>query len=352
MRHLVLALLFALAAHGAENGQSKPGEPEHQRQSAMALMEDIVPHSPVSDEMTKISNEQSRAIWGRVFGDAQIGALVAVKSDEVNGENDAELYLLLWQDGWRIAQLVGKVSWGTGDEYDWNWKIKRRIADGAYYVINRSDLNAISYREHLSWLCDPQTHSLVPTGWPKDAIPSISGSTIAFVRCEKSGNATMVREINEFDSVPGKNIAIYSITYSPEHRVRITISIPDPTTGKRVTWRISQAPPKYEPYHNRFSLCYSATDGELEPFHEDATVDVEWKEGQYPTNAISFLIWRLTGLDFAAQSGQWDEDILREKREGRDNLEIKKPLKAVVLGIPEAEKAFSWPLMSRVDAKP
>jgi len=355
MKRLILPLLFALAAHGAEtdHSQSMSLDQKHIKQAAMALVEDVVPHPPISDEMTKISNKQSLAIFGAIFGDAQIGALIAVKSDADKAESDADLCLLLWQDGWKFVQVVGKVSSRKSylQDLDWDWGIKRRVPNGAYYVINSFDLNAISYREHLSWLCDPQTHSLRPTGWPKDALASISGTTITFQRCEKSGYAPTVFEIDQFDGGPGKAIATYSNTYAEGHRVRITISIPDPTTGKRVTWRISEPPPKYEPYHDRFSLSYRLTDGKLEPFHEDATVDVQWEQGQYPTNAISFLIWRLSGIEKTAQLGQWDEDILRERKAGRDNLEIKKPLKTVVAGIPEAVKAFSWP-PSQVEEKP
>ena len=211
------------------------------------------------------------------------------------------------------------------------------------HVIDSFDLNAISYREHFSWFCDPQTHSLRPTGWPKDALPSISGTTITFQRCEKSGYAPAVFAIDAFDGAPGKNIATYSNTYAEGHRACITISIPDSATGKRFTWRISQLPQKYEPHHDRFSLCYSLTDGKLEPFHEDATVDVQWEKGLYSSDAISFLIWRLTGIEKSAQQGHWDEDILRETKAGRVNLDVKKPLKTDVVGIPEAVKAFAWP---------
>ena len=343
MKRFILILLFALAAHGAEKRRGQLQGLEPIKQAAMALMEDVVLHSPVSDEMTKISNVRSRAIWGPIFGDAQIGALVAVQPNARTTGDDAELCLLLWQDGWKFAQWVGKVSWERRDQQDWDWGIKRRAPKGAYYVIDSLDPNALSYREHLSWYCDPQTHSLLPTGWPKDALPSISGKTITFQRCERSGYTPTVFEIDEFNSAPGKNIAIYSNTYAEGHRERITISVPDPTTGKRVTWRISQPPPIYEPYHDRFSICYSPTDGKVEPFHEDATVDVQWGKGQYPTDATSFLVWRLTGIEKTAQHGRWDEDILREKKAGRVNFDITKPLKAVVLGIPEAVQAFSWP---------
>ena len=88
----------------------------------------------------------------------------------------------------------------------------------------------------------------------------------------------------------------------------------------------------------------------MEAFHEDANVDVQWKEGQYPTSGITFLIWRLTGLEENAQYGQWDEDNSRESKANNAKVEIQKPLKSVVTGIPEAVKAFFWP-PTQVDEK-
>ena len=340
-----------MRTHAAETQPDSPpaslGDLKLIKRSALKMMEDVVPHAPTSDEMVKISNGRNRALWGAIFGDTQIGALVAVQADADKPGSDANLCLLLWQDGWKFAQRVGTVSsapnasnWGRPQ--GWDWDIKRQVPRRVYYVINSFDPNCVGHRERLSWLCDPQTHSLLPTGWPKDAIPSISGTTITFKRCEKSGNSTPVMEIEQFDGSPGKNIAIYSVTFDEKHRPIVTISIPDSATGKRITWRIAEAPKKQWSDATRYFLCYSPTDGKLEPFHEDATVNFQWQEGQYPFDAIGFLIWRLTGIEKAAQSGEWDEDVLREKERGRD-VEMPKPLKVIVEGIPEAVKAFSWP---------
>lgn len=102
MKRLILPLLFALAAYGAETDHGQLPDRKHVRQAAMALAEDFVPHPPVFDEMTKISNKESLAI----FGDAQIGVLVAVKSDADKAGSDADLCLLLWKE--IIAALLSE----------------------------------------------------------------------------------------------------------------------------------------------------------------------------------------------------------------------------------------------------
>jgi hypothetical protein len=351
MRRLVWVILLALSARGAEKNHRQSDDRDPKQRSARALMEDIMPHSSASDEMAKISDPQRHAIWGPIFGHDQIGALVALPSPADKAGSDARLCLLLWKDGWKFAQWAGKVSASIDHEQRWNWGVKRQVPNGGYYVIDSFDPNSISYREHLSWFCDPQTHSLRPTGWPKDALASISGKTITFQRSVKSGYAPTIFEVDEFDGKPGGNIATFSTTYEEGHRALITVRLPNPTIRKRVTWRIAEAQKPSEAYHNRISLCRSLTEGELEPFHEDATLDVQWKVGQSPTDAPSFLIWRLTGLERPAQYGQWDEDILREREAGYVNLDITKPEKAVVVGTPEAVKAFSWP-PREVDGKP
>ena len=338
-----ISLLFSLVVHGAEHVRTEPSDLKQIKRSALEIMEDVVPHQPATDELVRIYGGKICAIWGKIFGDAQFGALVAVQNAAGEPGSSADLCLLLWQDGWKFVQSVGKVPSRNRADYheqEWDWRIMRHLPNGPFYVINNFDVYGTSNRQHLSWICDPKTHSLRPTGWPKDARPSISGTTITFRRWEKSEYATTVYEIDQFSGKPGKCIAAYSITYDEGRRACITIRIPDPATGKLVTWRMTQSPPEY---HDRFSLCYSPTDGTLEPFHEDATVDVLWGKDQYPTDAISFLIWRLTGIKKTAQQGMWDEEMDREKKGGRDNLEITKPAKTVVVGIPEAVKAFSWP---------
>ena len=275
-RLLLIPLLVAsvLAAHGLENKVPPWPERWQMQQAAMTLMEDVSPHAPVSDSMVKVSGEQAHAIWGKIFGDAQIGALVAVKSDKAKADDDASLCLLLWQDGWKFTGWAGKVpkfdapvTSGSFDPQDWNWALKQRIPGDPYYVVSGLDLNTLSYQKHPSWLCDPKTHSLQPTGWSEDAMPSLSGKTITFRRCAKSGYAPTVFEIDEFDGKPGNNLATYTDDYGGGGRpALITVNMPDPVTGKRIIWRIAPSSAQFEAGHERRSLCYSPTVENLEPF--------------------------------------------------------------------------------------
>jgi hypothetical protein len=348
---LPLILAFAGAALGDEKDTASSPDQEQLKQSAMMLLEDVVPHAPVSDAMVKVSSEGGHAIWGKIFGDDQIGALVAVKSDKAKTDDDADLCLLLWDDGWKFVQWAGKipkfeapVTSGSLDPQDWNWALKRRVPGDPYYVVSGLDLNTLSYQKHPSWLCDPKTHSLPSTGWPTDAMPSLSGQTITFRRCAKSGYAPFVFEIDEFDGKPGKNLVTYTDDYGGGGRPSLlTVTMPDPVTGKRVTWRIAPSTAKYEAGHDKRLLCYSPIEGTLEPFHEDAAVDVQWGTQSYPNSATNFLIWRLTGIERNAQMGIWDEDIVNESEQWKNTVNLK-PAQTVVTGIPAAVKAFSWPL--------
>jgi hypothetical protein len=88
---------------------------------------------------------------------------------------------------------------------------------------------------------------------------------------------------------------------------------------------------------------YSPGDVNLEPFHQDATLDVHWGTESYPNTATHFLVWRLTGLERKAQLGIWDEDNAKETPDW-EKWANQKPAQVVVTGIPEAVKVFSWPL--------
>jgi hypothetical protein len=317
--------------------------------AALRLMEDIVPQSPASDTLVRVSGEHAHAIWGKIFGDSQIGALVALTREKSKEDDDASLCLLLWQDGWKFKGWAGKVSsskypseWAQVDSLSWDWALKRRTPNGPYYVVSGLDVNRLSYQQHPSWLCDPKTHSLQSTGWPEDAIPSLFGQTITFERCIKSGYAPDVFEIDAFDGKPGKNLAVCTGMYEGSVPL-VTVSMPDPTTGKRITWRIMPQNTQFEAGHDRRLLCLSKGDTNLEPFHQDATLDVRWGTESYPNTATHFLVWRLTGLERAAQMGIWEEDEEQETPEW-DKWADQKPAQVIVTGIPEAVRAFSWPV--------
>ena len=105
---LLLLLPFLVASAFSANGNEKNVPPWPERwqlkQNAMTLMEDVVPQKPESDAMAKLFNDRGCAIWGKFFGDTQIGALVAVRPDKAKEFDDAYLCLLLWKGGWKFAQ--------------------------------------------------------------------------------------------------------------------------------------------------------------------------------------------------------------------------------------------------------
>ena len=100
---------------------------------------------------------------------------------------------------------------------------------------------------------------------------------------------------------------------------------------------------QFEAGHDRRLLCYSPGDANLEPFHQDAALDVQWGTESYPNTATHFLVWRLTGLERTAQLGIWEEDEAKETPDW-EKWANQKPAQIVVTGIPEAVKAFSWPV--------
>lgn len=337
-------LLFALTLHASENPPGGTHDLDRMREQAMALMEDVAPHSPVSKDWVKISNPQCNALWGPIFGDKQIGALVAVHTRDLENGGDDMLCLLLWKDGWKFAQWVGGVSSVVNNDPDpdIDWGIKRIIPGGTCYVMDSLCTPYATSREHSSWFCDPHTHSLRHTGWPRDARPSISGSTITFQR-ENADSHTVTYEIDQFDGAPGKNIATYSMTQGERNAVFVTVTLPDQEMKKNVTWIIWRTFANYDPSHDSYLLGYNTTGEKLPPLHQDAAIDIQWGN-DLSKPSITFLLWRLTGLSSAALHGRWDDDIQRDGERGYSDVEIPKPTGTIVAGIPEALKAFSWPL--------
>jgi hypothetical protein len=159
--------------------------------------------------------------WGNLFGPAEIVALTNL-APPIPAENDWDhppQYLCLfawvkdhwvfrqfWKDDWHFEQSVGRVSANDSESrQSSDWTLKERRATHTFYVI--SHMRLYPSGEHLSWLCDPQTHRFVPTGWRTDVSPSIFGDTITFSGQEKPGYSPLINEIPRFDGSVGPLLA-------------------------------------------------------------------------------------------------------------------------------------------------
>ncbi len=319
---------LVFAAAGITRAQIVPSLPSTQRQ-ALALMTDIVPPRPVTGTPIRVSYAADHAFWGTLFGDKQVAALVAVDSIQSKDHDpggDANLCLLLWERGWKFHQRVGKVTATVDYEQHWGWAIKHREPLGAWYVVSRLDLYPSG--EHLSWLCDAKTHTLVPTNWPRDAIPSISGDTITFTRQDKPGYSPTIHNIYRFTNQPVERIASCN-DVAVTHQEGEVITLWEGRSHQACTWQVRELIPC-----KRYALCRTAGEQAAQPFREDAVAEFDWGDQGDTHNATAFLWRRLSGLSENALRGDWDQD-------GKSNPEP--PRSVTITGLPEAIQRFSWP---------
>ena len=307
------------------------------REEALAAMENVVPHAPTAGTLTRVTYGNNHAIWGRIFGDQQIAALVAVDIAVHSNDRwpeDATLFLLLWQNGWKFRQLVGKVSSATsaGTELQietWDWNVKRRLSPETYYVVSRLELYPAG--DHLSWLCNPKSHTLLPTGWRKDAIPSLSDSAITFQHADKPGFSPTIYDVFKFTDRPGDLIASFesdSINGPPFGQA---FTVRDFRTGKMESWWFWMK--GHSDWQYAVSRRGPAIGGSNPP--EDAVATFDWGDDESYHEADYFL-WRLTGLGPNALWGIWDQD---------EKPERPLPRSVKVTGLPEAVEKFTWPPM-------
>ena len=187
--------------------------------------------------------------------------------------------------------------------------------------------------EHLSWWCDAKTHTLLPTGWRKDAVPSIAADTITFAWQDKPGYSPMIRDIYRFTDQVGTRLA--TCVEEPElHRIGTQITIWEAESDKAVTWQTRPAKPEMGSQLVRYVLCRS--DGEQPPefFREDAVATFSGGGDTIIRGPVQFLWWRLTGLSANAINGVWDQD---------ETQETILPQSVTVSGLPEAMRRFTWP---------
>ncbi len=341
MRPTIVAcgfLMICVLAFGPDSLAGNDNKPARLREMALATMENIVPHNPADGAMAKITFGNNHAIWGKIFGDEQVAALVAVDIS-VHPDNDwpedATLFLLLWQDGWRFRQLVGKVSSATSTDdlvqfhiEKWDWDIKRRPSPETYYVLSRRELYPAG--DHLSWLCDPKSHTLVPTGWRKDAIPSVSGSTITFEHQDKPGFGPVIYNIYSFSDHPGELIASFDTDDINGQPSAHGFAVRDIKSGKMVSWWF------WMKGHSDGQYAVSRHGPGIGGAYpsEDATVYFDWPDiGAYRRDTDYFL-WRLAGLQRNATWGIWDQD---------EKPEVSLPRSVKVTGLPDAVEKFTWP---------
>lgn len=309
------------------------------RAEALATMDNVVPHAPAAGTLATVTYGNDHARWGKIFGDQQIAALVAVDIS-VHPDNDwpedATLFLLLWQNGWKVRQLVGKVSSvvSTDDLVQfhndkWDWEVKRRRSPETYYVISRLELYPAG--DHLSWLCDPKSHSLVPTGWRKDAIPSLSGSTITFQHADKPGFSPTKYDVFRFTDHPGELIASFDTDDINGQPAAHGFAVRDMKSDKMESWWF------WMKGHNDGQYGVSrhgpGSGGAYPP--EEATVYFDWPDGGGYRQDTDYFLWRLAGLQRNATWGVWDQD-------GKPEVALPRSVK--VTGLRQAVEKFTWPV--------
>ena len=302
---------------------------------ALALLADVVPQSPVADTPATLSYQEAYACWGTFFGDEQVAALVALESGkdrDHNRENKADLCLLRWEpQGWRFAQWVGQITSGAGMQANLDWALKRRAPGQAWYVLSRQSLYPAG--EHLSWSCDAKTHTLLSTGWPKDALPSIAADTITFTHEDKPGYTPRIRDIYRFTDQVGAHLA--TCVDEPElHLIGTRLTIWEAGSDQAVAWQARPAQSGRRGRIIQYALCRSDGQQSAKPFREDAVATFEGGSGTILRGPVQFLWWRLTGLSANAINGAWDQD---------ETQETILPQSVAVSGLPEAIRRFTWP---------
>lgn len=313
----------------------KPKNLELLKKRALAAMEDIAPNETRGKGFAKIIVGDDHALWGNIFADSQIAALVAVNLQghpENKRREDENLCLLLWSHGWKFYQYVGKVSPYSNDFKETDWMINQRESPRENYVLSSLDDGG---ENHLSWLCDPKTHTLIPTGWPKDALPSISGNTITFIQRNKKN---LVYSIYQLTDQPGKRIVSFHDEILDFDSIKTAISIWDSHLKKMVVWHILSKSHRPGSDVELCSLCKNEEGIDNENFRQDAVIEFTWRKGPDYARAKEYVLWQLSGASSHAINGRWDE----EKENG-----MRIPISAKVTGLPEAVELFTWPKVEK-----
>jgi hypothetical protein len=329
-------LVFGALVIAARAGEAKisPENSSSLEERALRVMADIVPVELEAGTFAKVTFEGNQARWGRIFGDQEVAALVAIseKKSPANSSENAELCLLLWQDGWQFVQHVGKVSGSIGYDGQPDWVLKTGSSPRAIYLVSKLELYPSG--EHASWLCDPQRHRLIPTGWRTDAIPSISGNTITFTSQKNPGYTPIIREVCRFDGKPSAPIVTITQEDDTAHNSAPVVTVHGSKADETVTWKVWKKSRDYNHRNEVYALSRTKGEKTAGPPKEDVTVTFDWEGSDYPYSPTAFLLWRLTGLDRNALEGVWNQDESRT---------VVMPRSAKVTGSPQDVQRFGWP---------
>jgi hypothetical protein len=305
---------------------------------ALAFLKDIVPGESVQGS-TAIEGGDIRGVWGRLFGTDDVMALLAegmtTKRDE--GGGDAQLFLLRWKGSWKVVQKVGAVSGSLDYDEKPYWTVRAHEKPACYYVLSHTDPNWTG--KCASWRYDATTGRLVPTEWPTNGRPSISGDTLTISSRDMSEQGDpALEEVYRFaDGKLGRRIGEIRRGFSDGHLLRAAITVPN-ASGGDVTWRIWKMTPEYKPRADVYALCRDEGAGR-NTFHADATIEFDWGEnGPGEESAAEYVWWRLTGAGMDAYHGTWPGEL---------EWKLRVPKSAKVTDLPEAVTRFEWPQSGR-----
>jgi hypothetical protein len=305
---------------------------------ALAFLKDVVPGESVQRSMAMHGGD-IRGVWGRLFGTDDVMALLAegmaTKRDDNGG--DAQLFLLRWKGGWEVVQKVGAVSGSLDSDEKPYWTVRAHEKPACYYVLSHTSPNWTE--KCASWRYDAAAGKLVPTGWPTNGRPSISGDTLTISSRDMSeAGAPAMEEVYRFaDGKLGARVGEIRRGFSDGHLLRATITVPN-ASGGDVTWRIWKMTPEYKPRADVYALCRDEGAGR-NTFHADATIEFDWGEGgPSDESAAEYVWWRLTGTGMDAYHGTWPGEV---------EWKLRVPKTAKVTGLPEAVARFEWPQPGR-----
>ena len=158
----------------------------------------------------------------------------------------------------------------------------------------------------------------------------MAGDTVTFTHEDKPGYSSSIRDIYRFTDHPEEHLATRADDNSDSHGAGDVFTLWDENPDKVCTWQVRQIN-----YSMQHALCRNEGKQAAQPFREDAVVNFEWNQGDYPVYPVEFLWRRLSGLSDNALRGEWDQD-------GRPDA--KPPRRVTVTGLPAAVQRFSWPV--------